>query len=322
MLRRWQKAVLATIVFALCAGAQAQAPFPTKPVHVLVPFAAGGINDLVARMVSPKMGEALGQPVVVDHRPGAGGVLATETVGKSPADGYTLLVAFDSFAANPYLYKSAHYVPVREFTPVSWIVRSRLLLTVPPSLGVRTLPEFVALAKKRGKSLNYATAGGGTGSHLVGELFKLTAGIEATPVHYKGGAPAVNDLLGGQVDMMIPPMNPVLPYVQSGKLLALAVTSAARSPLLPQVPAIAETYPGFEAQSWVGFVAPAGTPRPVITRLHDAVSKASTAPEVREKMEGLGLEMVETSTDAFGDWIKAESNRWSRVIREQHISLE
>jgi len=318
------KAVLGTIVFAawFMNSAHAQTPFPSKPVHVVVPFAAGGINDLVARMVAPKMGDALGQPVIVDNRPGAGGVLATETVGKSPADGYTLLVAFDSFAANPYLYKSAHYDPVRDFVPVSWIVRSRLLLAVPPTLGVHTLQEFVTLAKKRGKLMNYATAGGGTSSHLVAELFKLTAGIDPTPIHYKGGAPAVNDLLGGHVDMMMPTMNTVLPYVQSGKLLALAVSSTARSPLLPAVPAIAETYPGFEAQSWVGFVAPAGTPGPVLARLHGDVTKASAAREVREKMEGLGLELVETSSEAFGEWIKTESNRWSHVIREQHISLE
>ncbi|MDE3077412.1 MAG: tripartite tricarboxylate transporter substrate binding protein, partial [Chloroflexota bacterium] len=316
MRRRLLKAALGTLVLAAWTGAHAQAPFPSKPVHVVVPFAAGGINDLVARMVAPTMADTLGQPVIVDNRPGAGGVLATETVGKSPADGYTLLVAFDSFAANPYLYKSAQYDPVRDFEPVSWIVRTRLLLAVPPSLGVHTLAEFVALAKKRGSLMNYATAGGGTSSHLVAELFKLTAGIDPTPIHYPGGAPAVTDLLGSHVDMMMPTMNTVLPYVQSGKLLALAVTSAAHSPLLPSVPAIAETYPGFEAQSWVGFVAPAGTPKPVLARLHGAVSKASAAPEVRKKMEELGLELVDTSGDAFGDWIKAESNRWSRVIRE------
>ena len=323
---RFRRLMLQGLVFmsALAAAwpAMAQSPYPAKPLRMLVPFAPGGVSDIVARVVSPKLGDALGQSVLVENRVGAGGVIATELVAKSAPDGYTLLTAFDNFAANPYLYKEAKYDPVRDFAPLALAVRSRLALVANPKLGVKTLDEFVRLAKAKGTGMSYATAGGGTSSHLVAEMFKLTAGIQPVAVHYKGGAPAMNDLLGGQVDMMIATMSIALQQVRAGKLVAIAVTSGTRTPLLPGIPAINETYAGFEAQSWVGFVAPAGTPRDVVQRLNVEINKVVVSPDSRAKLEGLGFEIAEGSPEVFGEWIRAESSRWGRVIREAKITVE
>lgn len=313
--------VVALIALSLSSQACAQA-YPSKPVRLLVPFAPGGVSDIVARLIAPKFSEGLGQPVVVENRVGAGGVIATELVAKAAPDGYTLLTAFDNFSANPYLYKSATYDPVKDFAPVGQAVRSRIVLVVNPRLGVKTLDELVRLSNSRKDPMTYASAGGGTSSHLIAELLKLTTGIEATAVHYKGGAPAMTDLLGGQVDMMVATMSIALQHVRAGKLNAIAVTSGSRTPLLPGVPAVGETYPGFEAQSWVGFVGPAGIPRTIITRLNAELGKAAAVPEVREKLEGLGFEITLGTPEAFGEWIAAESARWSRVIRERRITVD
>ncbi len=309
-------------LLAVMPAALAQSSYPSKAVHLLVPFAPGGVSDIVARLVSPKLGDSLGQSVLVENRVGAGGVIATELVARAAPDGYTLLTAFDNFAANPYLYKEAKYDPVRDFAPLALVVRSRLALLVHPKLGVKTLEEFVRLAKARGTGMSYATAGGGTSSHLVAEMFKLTAGIAPIAVHYKGGAPALNDLLGGQVDMMIATMSIALQQARAGKLIAVAVTSSTRTPLLPGVPAINETYAGFEAQSWVGFVAPAGTPQEVVRRLNGEMNKVVTAPDVRAKLEALGFEIADGTPEVFGEWIRAESVRWGKVIREAKITVE
>ncbi len=312
----------AMALLAAASTAMAQSAYPSKPLRMLVPFAPGGVSDIVARVVSPKLGDALGQSVLVENRVGAGGVIATELVARSAPDGYTLLTAFDNFAANPYLYKEAKYDPVRDFAPLALAVRSRLALVAHPKLGVKTLDEFVRLAKAKGTGMSYATAGGGTSSHLVAEMFKLTAGIQPVAVHYKGGAPAMNDLLGGQVDMMIATMSIALQQVRAGKLVAIAVTSGTRTPLLPGIPAINETYAGFEAQSWVGFVAPAGTPRDIVQRLNIEMNKVVVSPDIRAKLEGLGFEISEGSPEVFGEWIRAESSRWGKVIREAKITVD
>ena len=301
-------------LLAAAPSAMAQAAYPAKPLRLLVPFAPGGVSDIVARVVSPRLADALGQSVLVENRVGAGGVIATELAAKSAPDGYTILTAFDNFAANPYLYKEAKYDPVKDFTPLALAVRSRLALVVNAKMGVTTLDEFVRAAKSKGTSMSYATAGGGTSSHLIAEMFKLTTGITPLAVHYKGGAPAMNDLLGGQVDMMIATMSIALQQVRAGKLTALAVTSGTRTPLMPGVPAINETYPGFEAQSWVGFVAPAATPRDIVVRLNGEINKATAAADVRGKLEALGFDLAVGSPDVFGEWIAAESARWAKVI--------
>lgn len=309
-------------MLAAAPSAMAQAAYPAKPLRLLVPFAPGGVSDIVARVVSPRLGDALGQSVLIENRVGAGGVIATELAAKSAPDGYTILTAFDNFAANPYLYKEAKYDPVKDFTPLALAVRSRLALVVNAKMGVTTLDEFVRAAKSKGTSMSYATAGGGTSSHLIAEMFKLTTGITPLAVHYKGGAPAMNDLLGGQVDMMIATMSIALQQVRAGKLTALAVTSGTRTPLMPGVPAINETYPGFEAQSWVGFVAPAATPRDIVVRLNGEINKATAAADVRGKLEALGFDLAVGSPDVFGEWIAAESARWAKVIRAAKITVD
>ncbi len=319
---RASQTFVALAVFAVASTATGQSAYPSKPLRMLVPFAPGGVSDIVARMVSPKLGEALGQSVVVENRVGAGGTIATDLVAGSTPDGYTLLTVFDNFAANHHLYKSAKYDPVRDFSPLALAVRSRIVLVVNPKLGVKTLEEFVKVAKAKGTAMSYATAGGGTSSHLVAEMFKLTAGIQSVPVHYKGGAPALNDLLGGQVDMMVATMSIALQHVRAGKLVAVGVTSGTRSPLLPDVAAISETYPGFEAQSWVGFVSPTGTPRDIVQRLNSEINKVVVAADVRPKMEGMGFEVAVGSPESFGDWVRTESARWGKVIRAAGITVE
>ena len=316
------QSLISMAMLAAASTVVAQSAYPSKPLRMLVPFAPGGVSDIVARVVSPKLGEALGQSVLVENRVGAGGVIATELVARAAPDGYTLLTAFDNFAANPYLYKEAKYDPVKDFAPLALAVRSRLALVANPKLGVKTLDEFVRLAKAKGTGMSYATAGGGTSSHLIAEMFKLTAGIQPVAVHYKGGAPAMNDLLGGQVDMMIATMSIALQQVRAGKLVAIAVTSGTRTPLLPGIPAINETYAGFEAQSWVGFVAPAGTPRDIVQRLNVEMNKAVVSSDVRAKLDALGFEITEGSPEVFGEWVRAESARWGKVIREAKITVE
>jgi tripartite-type tricarboxylate transporter receptor subunit TctC len=313
---------LSGIALALCAASVCAQDYPTKPVRIVVPYAPGGVTDVVTRMLQPKMTELLGQPIIVENVAAAGGVVGSNQVARAAPDGYQLISVFDGFATNPYLYKNVQHDPVKDFAPISLVVRSPQIFVVHPSLNVQSIQAFVQLAKAKGDALAFATAGAGTSSRFSVELFKGAAGIEPTLVSYKGGGPALNDLLGGQVAAMIASMSLVLPHVQRGRLVPLAVSSAKRLPQLPNVPTIAETYPGFEVQSWVGFLAPAGTPRSIIDRLNGATSRALTAPEVREKLEGLGVEIVASTPEALGEWVRSESAKWERVIRERKITLE
>ena len=307
---------------AACPPPAAAQSYPTKPVHLVVPSSPGGAIDVVARLIAPHLGDALGQPFVVENRIGAFGTLGSEAVAKSTPDGHTLLATFDSFTSNPYLFKSVTASPVRDFAPVSQVVRSAQVLVVHPQLGVRSLAEFIRAAKEKGTALNYATAGPGTSSRLTVELVKSMTGIDPTAVHYKGGNPAMAGLLGGQVDMMIVTMGTVIEHLRAGKLVPLAVTSGRRSPQLPGVPAFAESYPGFESQSWVGVLAPAGTPRPIVTRLSDEIRKALALGPSREKLETFGYEIVAGSPEEFGELIRVESARWEKVIRERGITMD
>ncbi len=307
---------------AMAAASVAAQDFPAKPIRLIVPNTPGGATDVAARMVGPKLSELLGQPVVVENRVAAGGVVGTNQVAQSAADGYTLIMVFDSFATNPYLYKGVQYDPVRDFAPISLVAKSPQLLVVHPGLGVKSYKEFLQLAKSKGSALDFATAGAGTSSRLSLELFKLTAGIDPTAVHYKGGGAALNDLLGGQVKVMIISMGVIVQHVRNGKLLALATTSARRVPLLPEVPTVGEFTPGFEAQSWLGLLAPAATPRGIVERLNAAVLKALALRDVREKFESLGSEVAPSTPEAFGEWIRTETTKWGRVIRERKITLD
>jgi tripartite-type tricarboxylate transporter receptor subunit TctC len=313
---------VAACALLLLSGAAMAQDYPTKPIRIIVPYPPGGVTDIATRLVAAKMTEAFGQPVVVENIQAAGGVVGTNRAARAAPDGYTLMAAFDSFATNPYLYKGVEHDPIKDFAPITLMVRSPQLLVVNPAAGVKTTAELVRLAREKGDRLAFATPGAGTSSRLSSELFKQVAGVDITLVTYKGGAPALNDLLGGQVSGMIVSMSLVLQHVQHGRLIALAVSTPKRIAQLPDVPTIAETFPGFDAQSWTGMVAPAGTPRPIIDKLNAAILKALAAPDVREKLVGQGVEVVGSTPEMFGEWVAREGNRWGAVIKRLKITVD
>ena len=306
----------------LCHPALAQAPFPVKPIRMIVASVPGGANDTGARLTAPGLAEVLGQPVVVENRAASGGLVGIVQVAQSAPDGYTLITVFDAFATNPHLFQDVKYDPVKDFAPVTLVGRSAQVLAVHPDLGVRTLPDFVQFARTRGTALDWGTAGPATSSRFSMELFKITAAIEPTTINYKGGAPLINDLLGGQVKATIVALSVAYPHLRSGKLLPIAVTAARRSPLLPEVPTVAEVFPGFEAQGWLGLAAPAATPRAVIERLNGAMLNVLARAEVKARFEALGYEVVASTQEEFGAWIQTETTKWGRVIRERKIALD
>ncbi len=314
-------ASLAVATFLHSSPAAAQ-PYPHRPIRMIVPTSPGGVTDVAARVISPRLSEALGQQIVVDNRAGAGGIIGTDTVAKAVPDGHTLLAVFDSFISNPYVFKDVPYSTVKDFSPVSLMILGPQLFVVHPRLGVKTFNDFLALAKAKRVPINYATAGAATSSRLSVELFKITANLEANLIHYKGGGPALTDLLGGHVEAMIASAGLVLPHVKTGRLTVLAVTSKGRTDIVPGVPAISEFYPQFEAQSWVGVLAPAATPRNIIQRLNAEINKALAAPEVKERFVQLGFEIVGSTPEHFGKWIREESAKWGKVIREQRITAD
>jgi tripartite-type tricarboxylate transporter receptor subunit TctC len=317
------RSLAALLVLAALAPAPAPAQnYPSRPIRMLVPTSPGGVTDTAARLIAPPLSEALGQSIVVDNRAGAGGIPGTDVVAKAAPDGHTLLAVFDSFISNPHVFRNAPYDTIRDFAPVSLLIRGPQLVVVHPKLGARTFNEFLATAKSRSAPLNFATAGAATSSRLSVELFKVATGLNASVIHYKGGGPALNDLLGGHVEAMIASAGLVLPSVKAGRLTVLAVTSKNRSPLVPGVPSVSEFYPQFEAQSWVGLLAPAKTPRAIVQRLNADVVKVLAAPEQKERITGLGYEVVGSTPEQFGAWIRSETAKWGKVIREQNITAE
>ncbi len=296
--------------------------YPTRPIRMVVPTSPGGVTDIVARAVAPQLSEALGQPIIIDNRAGAGGIPGTDTVAKATPDGHTLLAVFDSFISNPHVFRGAPYDTIRDFAPVSLLVRGPQLLVVHPKLGARTFNEFLATAKSRRAPVTFATAGAATSSRLSVELFKVTAKLDVNLVHYKGGGPALNDLLGGHVEAMIASAGLVMPHVRSARLTVLAVSSRQRSALVPGTPSVSEFFPQFEAQSWVGMLAPAKTPRAIVQRLNAEMIRLLAASEQKERFAGLGYETVGSTPEAFGAWIRSETAKWSKVIREQNITAE
>ena len=311
---------IAAVLLAFDAAAQA---YPSKPVRIVVPSSPGGASDLVTRVVSTALGERLGQPFVVENRVTSGGIIGTQQVAESAPDGYTLLGTFDTFAINPYLFKGLKWDPVRDFAPLMQVCRYPQVLLVHPSLGVKTVREFVALAKEKGASLNYGSAGQASSSRLAYELFKDTAGIETVGIHYKGGGPAIQDLLSGQVQVMLIQGGGAIPqYVKTGKLVALAVSSLERSKFYPELPTIAETYPGFESESWVGMFAPAATPRPVVEQLHSTLEKILSEGNLRERFESQGCDVVGGPAEALAARVRSDQAKWSRIIRDKNITVQ
>ncbi|AZG07827.1 tripartite tricarboxylate transporter substrate binding protein [Pigmentiphaga sp. H8] len=300
--------------FALLSGAARADTYPAKPIKMLVPFPAGGTVDFFARTVGPRLAEALGQPVLIENRAGAGGNIAAEAVAKSPADGYTLLMGSEIVSINITLYEKLGYDPVKDLAPVVLVGTVPNILLVSPSLPVKTTQELIAYAKS-GKKMSYASTGLGTSSQLSSELFKSVAGIDVLHVPYKGGAPAIVDLAGGQVEMMFVNMPTGLPMVKGGKVRILAVTSAQRAPQVPDVPTIAETLPGFETAAWSAIYAPAGTPRAVIDKLNAAMVKILQMPDVKAALAEQGAVPAGGTPQALGEFTKSEIVKWAKIIK-------
>ena len=312
------------IVTALAIGALAQAQvFPSKPVRIIVPFPPGGGTDLVARAVAPKMSEVLGQPVIIENRAGAGGNIGAEVVASSAPDGHTLLVASASTAINTTLVKGLSWNMARDFAPVALLVLNQHILVAHPSVPASNVKELIALAKEKPGRVTYASYGNGSSSQLSMELFKMMAGVDLLHVPYKGAAPAVNDLVGGQVNVMFVDVAPVLSHLKSGRLKALAIGSARRFPGLPEVPTVAESgVPGFETGGFLGLEAPAGTPAHAINALNGAANQALALPEVRERLLALASPPAPGTPAQFGERIRAEIDKWAQVIRTANITSD
>jgi len=308
--------ILALILACAALPALAQT-YPTKPVRFIVPFAAGGGSDLVARTVAQKLTEALGQTVVVDNRTGAAGSIGAELAAKSPPDGHTLLLGSNGpLAINPHLYPKLPYDAVRDFAPVALVTVMPFLLVTHPALPVRSVKDLIALAKSRPGQLNYGSPGNGSTTHLANELLKSMTGISVTHVPYKGVAPAATDLISGQTQMMSGDLSTLLPHVKSGRMHALAVTSERRSSLLPGMPTIAESgVPGYEASGWFGVLVPAGTPATIVERLNNTIAKGLAAADARERLGALGGEVASGSPEQFAAHVRRESAKWGKVIR-------
>jgi tripartite-type tricarboxylate transporter receptor subunit TctC len=297
--------------------------YPSKPVHVFVPASPGGASDIAARLVSPKLAEVLGQPFVVENRVASGGIVGTAQLAKAPADGYAIMMTFDTFASNPHLYKDLPYDVVKDFAPIMLVVRYPQILVVHPSLGVKTVPEFVAYAKENAGKLNYGSAGPASSSRLAFELFKDAAGIQVDAVHYKGGGPAINDLVAGTVQvMLIQAGGAIGQNVKAGKLVGLATSGRQRSPHFPDLPTIGDFYPGFETTSWVGAIAPAGTPPAIVDKLNGTLAKILSTPDMKTRFDLQSAEIVASTPDQFGEFIKSESAKWGKVIREKGIRID
>jgi tripartite-type tricarboxylate transporter receptor subunit TctC len=305
--------VLASITLASAAFAQT---YPAKTIRMIVPSAAGGSVDFMARMVAAKISAPLGQQVVVENRAGSGGVVGTEVVAKSPADGYVLLMAYGSHVINPSLYPKLPYDTLKDFSAISQISVQPLMLIVHPALPVRSVKELISLAKARPGQLNYATAGAGSGGHLANVIFNHMAGVTMVHVPYKGSSPAIIDLIAGNTQMHIASLITVLPHTRSGKVRGLAVTSAKRSAVVPDMPAVAETLPGYEVVNSYYLLAPAGTPNEIITRLHAEVAKALQQPDVIERLSKDGADPVGNTPAEATQVITQEIVKWGKAVKD------
>ncbi|MDN4588059.1 ABC transporter substrate-binding protein [Xenophilus aerolatus] len=317
--RRLLTAVGAALCLAVPALAQAQASgsaYPNKPVRLVVPYPPGGPTDIVARLVAQKLSDAMGQQFVIDNRPGAGGNPGAELVARSPADGYTLVVATTAHAINPSLFKNLGYSLSKDFAPVSQLTSGPLVIVANPQLPAKNVAELIALAKARPGELNFASSGNGQSTHLSAELFAAMAGVKMNHIPYKGSAPALTDTMGGQTQLMFDTMLSAMPHVKAGKLKALAVTSAMRSPVAPDLPTVAESgLPGYEAIAWNGLLAPAGTPPEVVARLNAELKKVLAAPDVKDKFEAQGFAAAWNAPEDFGRFMAAEVDKWAKVVK-------
>lgn len=323
-IRNGARCLLATLLAATALSATAaHAAFPDKPVTLVVPFAPGGGTDNISRSLAEGMGKDLGQTVIVENRPGAGTVIGTTHVARSQPDGYTLVMATFAHAVNPFIYPNLPFDTAKAFAPVALVAHSPNVLVVNPTLPFHSVKDLLDYARAHPGELNYGSFGNGTSAHLAGELLKSLAKVNLTHVPYKGSAPALTDLLGGQIQLMLTTVASVAPYIKSGQLRALAVTSAQRSTAFPDLPTLAEAgVPGYQAESWYGIYAPAGTPADVIARLNASVAKAVQTPAFQQRVADEGLMVDVGAPSQLSDYVAAEEKRWSRVVRDAGLKMQ
>ncbi len=314
---------LATTIIAQPAMPALAQPYPSKPIRIVVPFPPGGIADVMARVFGQKFTDSWGQSVVVENRPGAGGNIGADLVAKSPPDGYNLVMgSIGTHSVNVSLFSKLPYDPVKDFAPVALVIEADGLLVLHPSVPAKTVKELIALARAHPGELAYASAGNGTASHLAGELFKSMAKIDLVHVPYKGNVPASTDLVGGQTSMLFATMPTVLPLAKAGKLRALAVTGTKRNPAAPELPAMAETLPGFGVTNWIGMFAPAGTPPDIVAKLNAEIMRIMRLPEVQSRLAGEGANFVPNTPAEFAAFQKSEIAKWAKVIKESGVHVD
>ena len=305
-----------TALLALSATTAIAQSFPAKPVKIIVPSTPGDGSDILARSIAQKLTERWGQSVIVENRPGAGGVVGTEASAKSPADGYTVIMGnAGSHAINQALYPKLSYDVVRDFAPITLVASAPNVFVVNPSVPARTVAEFIALAKKEPGKYSFASGGNGSSAHLNGEMLKSFAGIEMTHVPYKGSSPAITDVIAGQVQLMIGNLPPILPFIKSGKVRALGVTTTTRFAATPDVPPISETVPGYESLAWFGLFAPAATPKDILTKWHGDVVAVLALPEIRERVAQLGFDVVGNTPEAYAALVRGDIAKWQKVVK-------
>lgn len=309
-------ASVAVATVALCGAAGAQT-YPAKPVTIVVPFSPGGAADIMSRALAERLRHRLGQPVLVENKSGAGTMIASEYVAKAPADGHTLLMAASSLGIAPSLYSKVNYDPVKDFAPITQVASVVHVLVVHPSIPVKSVGELIGWLKANPTKANYGSVGAGTSTHLESELFKAVAGVQMAHIPYKGSAPALTDLVGGQLQVMFDAYASSGPFIKAGNVRLLAVTTAQRSKSLPHVPTVAESgLPGYEAMPWLGLVAPAGTPTDVVNRLHRDMAEVLKEPEVQEKFRALGLDIIGNKPEEFSAFIRKDIVKWAKVVKD------
>mgnify|MGYP001160520124 CR=1 FL=1 len=317
------KLFLLAVAAALLPLAATAQTYPSKPVRLIVPFAPGGATDVIARLTGQKLSDALGQQFVIDNRPGANGNIGTEMAAKAQSDGYTLVMSYDgTLAINPSVYRNMPFDPQKDLVPIANVAQLPLLMVVHPGIAAKTVAEFVALAKASPGKINFSGAGYGSAGHLAAELFRARAGIDIVHVNYKGGGQAVQDLLGGQIQMLMTGLTTVEGHLKAGKLRALAFTSARRMPGAPDVPTFSESGYPVVAYSWYGILAPAGTPQDIVRKLNADINRILQAPEVRERLTALGTEPTGGTPEQFAETIKADTARWAKVVADANIRID
>ena len=322
-MKNWIRVWAALLLGGLPAALAAQGAYPNQTIRMIVPYPPGGGVDILGRIVAQKLSESLGQPVVVENKPGASGLMGTELAARAAPTGYTLLVNAANHVINPSLYAKMNFDALRDFAPVSLIAQVPLLLVVYPGLPVKSVPELIALARAQPDKLNFSSSGNGTTGHLAGESFKLAAGVLMQHVPYKGAATSFIDLIGGQVQLTLDSMSVAMPYVKSGKVRALAVTTAKRITSLPDLPTIAESgVPGFDISTWYGIWAPAGTPRDITGKIAAEIASALKQPAVRERLAALGAEPVGNTPEEFAAYCQSELAKFSKIVRESGAKVD